>query len=107
MDAGETSITELAKRWDSFTTDDPVTRRDLERVGTLLRSDMFLKGLGVRAEECLIPNNFPVVTDVIRADELQVPQELWDLPKPWPYNEIVGVVEEEAGRMRYRTGISA
>ena len=99
-------MTELAEIWGSFTTDDPVTSRDMERIGALVLSDTFLKGLGADAEECVVPSGFPVVTDILRARELLVPQELWDLPDPWPYNEIVGVVEEEAGRLTYRTGIS-
>ena len=99
-------MTELAKIWDSFITDDPTTRRDMERIGALVLSDTFLKGLGANAEECVIPSDFPVVTDILRAKELLVPQELWDLPEPWPYEEIVSVVGEEAGRLTYKTGIS-
>jgi len=62
--------------------------------------------LGVRAEDCSIPADFPVVAEIARAVELNIPQELWDLAEPWPYQDIHGVVEEETGRLYYRTGIS-
>lgn len=89
-----------------FETDDPVTRSDLERIGLLLDSDVFLKGLGVNTKDCQVPDDFPLVTDIVKAKELILPQDLWDLPEPWPYQDLVGVVEEEAGRLYYRTGIS-
>lgn len=88
-----------------FETDDPVTRSDLERIHTLLENDIFLKGLGVNANDCLVPDDFPLVADIATAKEFILPQDLWDLPEPWPYQDFVGVVEEEAGRLYYRTGI--
>lgn len=100
-------MTDIAERWGSFTSDDLVTRRDLERIGDMVLGDMFLKGLGAYAEECVIPSHFPVVTEILSAEELLSPGVLWSLPEPWPYNELVGVVQEEIGRLNYATGLSA
>jgi len=91
--------------WDYFRTDDPVTRVDMERIGALIYGDMFLKGLGVHAKHMVAPPGFSIVTDIVQVDEYISPKVLWDLPEPRPYCELHGVIEEEAGRLQFTTGI--
>lgn len=90
---------------DFFHTEDPSTRRDLERVDELVCGETFLKGLGKFASDAPSPKGFPVVSDIVKADELLIPSDLYELPEPWPYQELYGVIEEESGRIQYRTGV--
>lgn len=80
-----------------FETDNPRIREDLERIDQLVSCDTFLKGLGFRADDVPLPKGFPVVRDAAKAKELLIPADLYELPAPWPYQELFGVIEDEAG----------
>jgi hypothetical protein len=90
---------------DFFETDNPATQADLRRIDKLVCSDVFLKGLGDRANDFPPPAGFPVVRDTVRARELLLPSALYELPEPWPYQEFFGVIEDEYCRIQYKTGM--
>ena len=79
--------------FDYFDTDDPLTRRDLKRIDDLLESDVFLKALGIEAHTLLVPEGFPIVTDIVRAEKMLHDQDVWDTPEPWPYQYFAEITD--------------
>ncbi|MBT2971690.1 MAG: hypothetical protein KME56_17455 [Candidatus Thiodiazotropha sp. (ex Ctena orbiculata)] len=77
--------------FDYFEADDPLKHRDLQRIDDLLSSDHFLKALGKDAHALMVPDDFPVVTDVIYAEKMLHSQEIWDMPEPWPYQYFADI----------------
>jgi hypothetical protein len=62
--------------------------------------------LGCNANSAPSAAEFPIVTDINLACLQMTSQEMWDLPKPWPYQYFPGVVEDEAARLEFETGLS-
>ncbi|MBS9718000.1 hypothetical protein ACFFUT_07325 [Pseudohalocynthiibacter aestuariivivens] len=90
---------------DFIEVDDAIKKRDLEQIELLLKDDIFLKAIGINAQQMEKPEYFSVLTDVKKAHEMMTSQEIWDLPEPWPFQYFVGVVEDEAGRLKYENGL--
>jgi hypothetical protein len=79
--------------FDYFEAEDPHVRHDLQRIDNLLKSDTFLKALGKDADELTAPDDFPIITDVIYAEKMLHSQEIWDMPKPWPYQYFAEITD--------------
>jgi len=80
--------------------------KDLQKLDNLVSSDTFLKTLGGPYGANLAATGFPIVNDIFLADDMMTSQEMWDLLEPWPYQYFVGVIEDESGRLMYKTGVS-
>ena len=80
--------------------------QDLQKLDNLVSGDTFLKTLGGPYGADLAATGFPIVNDIFLAHDMMTSQEMWDLPEPWPYQYFVGIVEDEAGRVKFRTGLN-
>jgi hypothetical protein len=91
---------------DYFSSDDSIVQRDLKKIDDLVNSSKFLMALGCNANSAPSAAEFPIVTDINLACLQMTSQEMWDLPEPWPYQYFPGVIEDEAARLEFKTGLS-
>ncbi|WP_068086705.1 hypothetical protein [Polycladidibacter stylochi] len=90
---------------DFFPIRDESKRADLLKIDELIRSDDFLRGVGVHAQTSSVALDIPLVRDVPKAFDMMTSQEIWDLPEPWPYQYFPGIVEDESGRIQFKAGL--
>lgn len=57
---------------------DEMSRRSLEKVQTLLDSEVLLSGLGIDCASYPVPANFPLINDLDRSYYLISSQQMWD-----------------------------
>ncbi|KKD57840.1 hypothetical protein RN22_24240 [Grimontia sp. AD028] len=91
---------------DLFPFNDGLKNNDLDKIDDLVCSNGFLGGLGVCAKEKHLTLDFPHLHDVSKSYEMMTSQEIWDLPEPLPYQYFPGILEDEAGRLQYETGLN-
>ena len=91
---------------DYFETDDEQHIKWLTALDDLIKSDLFLKAVGVNAAAVSQQHDFKIITDMDKAYEMMCSQEVWDLPEPWPFQYFPGVLEFEVGRLAYKNGLS-
>jgi len=79
---------------------------DLLRIEKMLFNSDFLVGIGENSGDMSIPPATPIITDIMQAHAMMTSQDVWAMPKPWPYQYFVGEVEDEAAAHNFGHGMT-
>jgi len=74
---------------------------DLLRIENMLLSPAFLAGIGANSIGMIIPPGIPVTSNIATAHDMMTSQNIWNMPRPWPYQYFVGEVEDEVSAYTY------
>lgn len=87
----------MRKFTQSYNPFDESSERWLIKLDELLQSDIFLSGLGETPPPIPKSLGYPTVSDIDKADDLWVSQEMWVMPRPWPFQYFCQELENAEG----------